>query len=101
MSQTLTAAAFSCCFFVGLPALYSLTEKPPALGRGQVTDLLVCFGSLPLPREVLSNQICGIWVNLGKECKSVHFRIHPNNFVHAITLPPPYLTDDVVDSDQN
>lgn len=108
---SLTASAFSCCMFMGLSA------SPISLLLETLGFILqFALSHYPRHREELSDQFCSVCLKLSRKHSPVHFTkcillllstvtssINTSasvpltvKHVHAITLPPPCLTADVV-----
>ncbi len=121
----LQLTSFVVCLCVFLPLdLSSASEMHAQTCWDQEIDLAIhlqklldCFCCMfwvivHLYYEAPSNQLCSIWLNLGREYISIHFRIHPSasvssslntsnpepleamQFMHHTA--PPCFTDDVV-----
>ncbi len=100
LCQAFTATDFSCCMFVGLSAFSSVfrkwnkcsirLESGDWLGHCRIFHfftfkellLLYVLGIFWSPFVLWStappNQLCCIWLNLGREYILIHFRIHPS-----------------------
>ncbi len=101
LCQAFTAADFSYCIICLLSLVpSSASETHTQSGWDQEIDLAISEYPTFLPSktpgfwvivhlyyEAPSNQLCYIWLNLGREYIPLHFRIHPADsvFCHVIT----------------